>query len=34
MSLQTDPQTESARTFWALALALLPWPVMAFLLSH
>jgi len=34
MTLRTDPRSRPARTLWALILALLPWPVMAFLLSH
>lgn len=34
MTLQTDPRSTSARTLWGLILALLPWPIMAFLLTH
>lgn len=34
MHSYSDPRSRPARTTWALLLALLPWPILAFLLSH
>ena len=34
MNTESDLRSPNARTSWALILALLPWPALAFLLSH